>query len=72
MSDDKRRYEAGQLIAAMLRPTEPTGLFALYSRRRRREPEAEPEQSSHNPDNPVDPLRAFLRSITGHTEQEPQ
>lgn len=64
MSDDKRRYEAGQLIAAMLRPTEPTGMFALYSRRRRREP----EQSSRNPDNPVDPLRAFLRSITGRDD----
>ena len=62
MSDDKRRYEAGQLIAAMLRPTEPTGMFALYSRRRRREPEAEPDNL------PVDPLRVFLRSITGRDD----
>jgi hypothetical protein len=70
VSDDKRRYETGQLIAAMLQPTKPTGLFARYSRRRPEPEVVDAAEPTGDVDHmPVDPLLAFLRTITGHNEQ---
>ena len=79
MTDDKRSdYAARQLIASLLHPPEPTGLFQRYSRRRP-EPEAEPPpgntpgnvvpREGHTPAAPpTDPMRTFLRNILGADE----